>query len=122
MVEDVLLKIVPEALESHQDQVGRVNADGAVRRVHDDLGGGFDPAENVDLRLAVQHLLNHAGELGESNAAGNAFAAGLCLAQPQEIQRHVHRAQARGAGGDPPLHVAVELFHNGLSLAGGLYF
>ena len=122
VMEDVLLIVIPEALQAHENQVGGVNADGAVRRVHDDLGSGLDPVQDLQLGLALQHLPDHVGKLGQADAAGHALAAGLGLAQVQEIQRHVHRAQARRAGGDPPLHVPVQLLHHGLCLAGHLHF
>ena len=53
VVEDVLLIIVPEALQPHQHQLGGVDADGTVRCVHDDLSGVFNAAEDADLRLTL---------------------------------------------------------------------
>ena len=70
----------------------------------------------------VQHLPDHVGKLAQSDAAGHALAAGLGLAQVQEIQRHIHRAQARRAGGDPPFHVPVQLLHHSLCLTRHLDF
>ena len=122
VVENVLLIVVPEALQAHQHQIGGIDADGAVRRVHDDLGGVFDAAENADLRLTFQYFTNHVGKLGEADAAGYTLAAGLGLAQIQEVQGHVHRAQPRRAGSDPPLHIAVQLLHHGLCLIGHFDF
>ena len=122
VVEDMLLVIVPEALEAHEDQAGGVGADGAVRRVHNDLGGFLNPPEDAQIRLPVQHLPDHVGQLGQSDAAGHALAAGLGPAEVQEIQGHVHGAEARRAGRDAPLHVPVELLHHRLGLAGGLHF
>ena len=118
----MLLVVVPEALQTHEHQLGRVNTDGAVRRVHDDLGGFLNPPEDAQIGLPVQHLPDHVGELGQPDAAGHAFAAGLGPAEVQEIQGHVHRAQPRRAGRDAPLHIPIELFHHRLGLAGGLYF
>lgn len=37
VMEDVLLIVIPEAPQAHQHQIGGVDADGAVRRIHDDL-------------------------------------------------------------------------------------
>ena len=122
VVENVLLIVIPETLQAHQHQIGGVNADGAVRRVHDDLGSGLDPVQDLQLGLALQHLPDHVGKLGQSDAAGHALAAGLGLAQVQEIQRHIHRAQARRAGGDPPFHVPVQLLHHSLCLTRHLDF
>lgn len=95
-MQDMFLIIVPEALQAHQDQIGRVDSDGTVRAVHDDLGGIFDPAQDADVSLPVQHLTDHVGDLAEANTAGHALAAGLSLTQVQKIQGHIHRAQARG--------------------------
>ena len=118
VVGDVLLIIVPKAQQSHQHQLGRVDPDGTVRRVHDDPGGLFDPVEDTQFRFAVQHLADHAGELGQTDPAGHAFAAGLRLTQVQKIQGHVDRTQTRRAGSDPPFHIAVQLFHHSLRLTG----
>ena len=122
VVEDVLLVVVPEAPQAHENQIGRVDADGAVRGVHNHLGGALNAVENLHAGLAVQHLADHVGQLGQPHPARHALAAGLGTAEVQKIQRHVHRAQTRGAGGDPPLHVPVQLLHHGLGLAGGLDF
>ena len=121
VVEDVLLIVRPEALEAHQDHVGGVDADGAVRRVDDDLRRDLDVVEDTEVRLALQDLLEHVGELGETNAAGHALAAGLGPAEVEEVQRQVHRAEAGRARGDPLLHVPVELLDGGIRLAGGLH-
>ena len=40
----------------------------------------------------------------------------------EKIQRHIHRAQSRRAGGNPPLHIPVKLLHHGLGLAGHFDF
>ena len=48
-MQDMFLIIVREALQAHQDQIGRVDSDGTVRAVHDDLGGIFDPAQDADV-------------------------------------------------------------------------
>ena len=122
VVEDVLLIVVPEAPEAHKDQIGRVNADGTVRRVHNHLGGALNAVQDLHAGLAVQHLPDHVGKLGQPHPAGHALAAGLGTAQIQKVQRHIHRTQSRRAGGDPPLHVPVQLLHHGLGLAGGLDF
>ena len=120
MVEDVLLVVVPEALEPHQHQLGGVDADGAVGSIHNGLGRAFNPVENPDIGLSVQHLPQHLGQLSQTDPAGHALAAGLGVAQLQEIQSHVNGTQARRAGGDPMLHVPVELIHHRLGLAGSL--
>ena len=120
MAEDVLLIVVPEALEAHEHQLGGIDADGAVSGVHDGLGGLLNAAEDLNVRLAVQYLPQHLGQLPKTDPAGHALAAGLGVAQLQEVQSHVDGTQARGAGGDPVLYIPVELIHHRLGLAGGL--
>ena len=56
VVQDVLLKVLPEAPDAGEDQVGGVDADGAVRRVHDDLGGLLQVPQHPHIRLAVQNF------------------------------------------------------------------
>ena len=121
-MKNVLLIVVPEALEPHQYQLRRIHADGAVRRIHDHLGGVLNPTQNSHGRISVQHFPNHVGKLRQSNAAGHALAAGLRLTEVEKIQRHIHRAQSRRAGGNPPLHIPVKLLHHGLGLAGHFDF
>ena len=121
VVEDVLLIILPEALEAHQDHVGGIDADGAVRRVGDGLRRLLDVGEDAEIRLPFQHLLQHIGQLRESDAAGHAFSAGLGPAEIQKVQRQIHRAKTRRTCGNPLLHVPVELLHGGIRLTGSLY-
>ena len=118
VAEDMLLIVVPEGLKAHQHQLGGVDADGAVGGVHDGLGRLLDPAEDADVRLAVQHLLQHPGELPQADPAGDALSAGLGMAEIQEVQCHVDGAQTRRTGSDPALHIPVELVHYRLGLAG----
>ena len=115
----VLLIVVPEALQAIHHQAGGVPADGAVGGIHNAAGGFLDDADGVHIGGAVQHLGNELGQLPQTDAAGHALAAGLGVAQLQKRQRHFHRAQARRAGGDPALHIAVEALYHGLSPAGG---
>ena len=51
------------------------------------------------------------------DAAGDAFAADLGVAQPQKVQRHVHRTQPGLAGIDAPAHVLVQDAQCGESMA-----
>ena len=83
MMENVLLIVVPKALETHQDQLRRIYADGTVRRVHNDLCGLLQMPQHPQIGVSVQNLREHIGQLGQSDAAGNAFAAGLRPAQVQ---------------------------------------
>ena len=120
VMENVLLIVIPEALEPHQHQLRGVDADGAVGGVHDGLSRLLDAVDDLDVRLTVQHFLHHFRQLAEADTAGDAFAAGLGMAQVQEVQRHVNGAQARRAGCDAPLHVAVKLVYHRLGLVRGL--
>ena len=83
VVEDMLLKILPKAPDTGENQVCGVNADGTVRRVHNDLCGLLQMPQHPQIGVSVQNLREHIGQLGQSDAAGNAFAAGLRPAQVQ---------------------------------------
>ena len=121
-MQDMFLIIVPEALQAHQDQIGRVDPDGTIRAVHDDLGGIFDPAQDAYVRLPVQHFTDHVGDLVEANTAGHALAAGLSLDTGSENSGPYPQGTGPGAGRDSAFHVPVQLFHDSLRLAGSLYF
>ena len=116
-VEDVLLIVLPEASDPLEDHVGRLVADGAVGGVGDDLGGIFDEVDVLQRGGAVQHPLDEDGQLAQPHPAGDAFAAGLGVAQPQEVQGHVHRAQARLVGVEAPLHIPVQAIEHCLCAA-----
>ena len=120
MVLDVLLVVVAEALQSVQHQPGRIAADGAVGGVQRGTGGLFDDVDSAHVGGAVQHRGDELAQLPQTDAAGHALAAGLCVAQMQERQRHVHGAQTRGTGGDAALYIAVEVIYHGLRAAGTL--
>ena len=96
VMENVLLVIVPKALQAHQDQICRVDADGAVRRFGNGLRGAFNAGQNSDFRLSVEYLCQHAGQLGKTNAAGNAFAAGLRATGDSWHQCHIHWGSSVG--------------------------
>ena len=53
VVETMLLKILPEASDTGEDQVGGVDADGAVRRVDDDLRRDLDVVVDLAESLKV---------------------------------------------------------------------
>ena len=114
----MLQVVLPEALEPQKHQVGRVGADHTVSGVHNGLRSLFQGIQSPQGGLAIEDLLHQAGELSQADTAGHALAAGLGVAQIKEVERHIHRAQARRAGGDPPLHGTVQALHDGLSLAG----
>ena len=99
-----------------------IDTDGAVGGVNNDLSGGLDPVQDIRIGVAVQNLTNHQGELVQTDTAGDALTAGLSLAQVQEVQSHIHRAQAGRICINPALHAAVDLFDDSLSLSGHFYF
>ena len=116
----VLLVVIPEALQPLHHQTGGVTADGTVGGVDDTAGGLFDDGDGLHGSLAVQHLIDQQRQLPQPDPAGDTFAAGLCMAQLQKRQGHIHRTQARRAGGNAPLHIPVKPFHHGLGPAGCL--
>ena len=116
----MLLIVLAEAPNAQQHHIGCFEADGAVRRVGNDPGGALNEVDGLQGGGAVQHLLNEYGQLAQPDAAGHALAAGLGMAQPQKVQRHVHRAQPGLAGADAPAHIPVQAAQYGLGLAGGL--
>ena len=79
-MQHVLLVIFPEAPYPLQHHMGSLIADGAVRRVGNDLGGAFDKVHGLQGGSAVQHLLNEHCQLTQPDAAGPALAAGLGMA------------------------------------------
>ena len=118
----MLLKVIPEGHQCVQHQLTGIDTDGAVGGVHNHLSGGLDPVQNVCIGLAVQNLANHLGQLIQADTAGNTLTTGLSLAQIQEVQGHIHRAQAGRIGFNPALHAAVNLLDDCLSLSGHFYF
>ena len=78
---DMLLIILPEALEPHQDQARGLGADGTVRRINDDLGRIFNELQGVFRGVAVQHALQHGRQLPQADPARDAFAAGLRMTE-----------------------------------------
>ena len=120
VAEDVLLIVIPEALNTHQHQPGSLDADGAVGSVYDGLGGALDELHRLHRGLTVQHVLEQLRQLAQTDTAGNAFAAGLGVTEVEEIPGHVDGTKARRAGGNTALHIPVELVYHGLGAAGGL--
>ena len=118
-VDDVLHIVVAEADDAPQHHVGGLKADGAVRRVLDDPGGALDQVDGIQGGVAVQHIFQQLGQLAQAHAAGHTLAAGLCMAQLEEGDGEVHRAQARRAGDDAPFYVAVEPLYHALGGIGG---
>ena len=109
--------VVAEALHALEHHARRLVADSAVRRVLNNARGLFNKVNRLRRRSRVQHAFQQLGQLTQTNAARNTFAAGLCMAQTQERQRHIHRTQTRRTGADAPLDIAVQAGNDGLSLA-----
>ena len=106
--------IVAEALHTLQDHARGLVADRAVCRILNDTGGFLDQVDGLERGGRVEHFLQQGGQLPEPDAAGHALATGLCVAQAQEGERHIDRAEPRRAGADAVFHVAVQAFDNGL--------
>ncbi|EFE12185.1 hypothetical protein CLOM621_07471 [Clostridium sp. M62/1] len=58
-------------------------------------------------------------KLGESDAAGNAFAAALGQAHFQKRGGQIHRTEPRRAGNNPAFQILIQTFHDRLGPAGG---
>ena len=114
VAQNVFFIVVAEALDAVEHQPRRVAPDGAVRAVDDHARRALDERDGLHRRLAVEHALHQIGELTEADAAGHALAAGLRVAEVQKVHRKIHRAQPRRAGGNAPLHVAVQSVDHGL--------
>ena len=111
---DMFLIVLPEAPNTLEHHMGRLITDGAVSAVGNNLCGTLDEVNGLQRGGAVKHLLDEHSELAQTHPAGHALAAGLGMAQPQEIQGHIHRTQARLAGADAPPHVPVQAAQNSL--------
>ena len=119
---NMLFKVFPETADAGEHQLGRVDADRAVGCADDDLCRLLDAVDDALVRLPVQHLLQHVGQLAEADAAGGAFAAGLGAAEVQTVQGFIHGAYAGRTARDSPLHVPVDGLHHRLHLARRSYF
>ncbi len=120
VVQDVLLVVVPEALQPVQHQSGGVAPDGAVGGVHDGPGGFLDNGQGAHVAVPSStvaiSLLSCPRPMRQGTHLPQDWAWHSC----RNDQGHIHRAQPRRAGGDAPLHVAVEIVHHGLGAAGVL--
>ena len=85
-VEHMLLIVLPKALHALEHHAGRLIADGAVRRIGDDLGGALNQVDGFQRGSAIQHLFNQHGQLPQAHAARHTLAAGLGVTQAQEVQ------------------------------------
>ena len=111
--------VIPETDDAPQDHVGGFKTDGTVGRVLDDPGRPLDQVDVFQTGVAIQHVFQQLGQRAQAHPAGHAFAAGLGVAQAQECQGKVHRAQTRRAGDDAPFHIAVKPLYHLLGGVGG---
>ena len=107
-MQHMFLIVLSESPNASQHHMGGLIADGTVGGIGNDLSGVLNQVNVLQGGGTVQHPLDENGQLPQPNPAGNTFSTGLCVAQPQKIQGHVHRAQTRLAGVDPPLHIPVQ--------------
>ena len=110
-MEDMLLIVVPEALDALDDHPGGLLADGAVRGGEYALRGPLDQVQGLQLRGAVQDRFHQVLQLSQADPAGSAFPAGLGMADMQEAPGQVHRTEARLARLDSPFRIPVQLLH-----------
>ncbi len=118
MVDNMLDIVLAEALHAAQHHGCGLKADGAVGGVRDHACGLFNQVERAEVGFVVEDALEQRGQLTETDAAGDTFAAGLCVAQAQERKCHVNRAKPRGTGCNAVFHVPVQTLDDGLRLAG----
>ena len=81
VVAHMLLVIIPEALYSPQYHVGSFVADGAVCGIRNGFGGFFNAVNGVQCGTVAQDIIHQPCKLAQTDTAGRAFAAGLCMAK-----------------------------------------
>ena len=109
--------VLAEALHALQNHARGFVTDRAVCGILDNAGGFFDQVNGFDRGGGVKYAFEKRGELAESDAARNAFAAGLCMTQAKERERHIDRTKARGACAQTTLNITVQAFDNCLRAA-----
>ena len=111
---------IAEALHALQNHARRLVADRAVRCILNDTRRLFDQVDGFARSGGIEDRFQQGGQLSQPNAAGDAFSAGLRVAQTQERQRHIDRAEARRAGADTVFDITVKAFYNSLRPPGSL--
>ena len=122
VVQDVLPEIVFKTGHAVQYERGGIKTDGAVRAVDDVPRSGFDLVQGLHRGFTVQDLLQQGRKLPQTDAAGGAFSAGLCVAEVQEAECDVDGAEAGRTGGNAPFHAGIHVVHEFLSLTSGSDF
>ncbi len=72
----------------------------------------------MHVSLAGEHVFHEILQLRETYTAGYAFATCLCVADFEERQLQVNRAQSRRAGDDVSFQVLVQALDRKLGLVG----
>ena len=72
----------------------------------------------MHVSLAGEHVFHKILQLREAYTAGYAFATGLCVADFEERQLQINRAQSRRAGDDVSFQVLVQALDRKLGLVG----
>ena len=119
VVSDMVHIVVSEALEAAQHQLRRVTADGTIGGRDNRARRFLNGIDRQHGARPIEDLPHQRRELTEADAAGNAFAARLGMAQLQKGQGHINGTQSRWAGRNSALHIFVKMVNDGLGPACG---
>ena len=111
---DVRQVIVLEGIQAVQHQVGRLEADGAVGGIGDDLSSLPQDEQVVRFGVALQNAVQDHRQLVQTHAAGGAFSAALGETQLEEGGGQIHRTVALGARRHAAVQIGVKIVHGGL--------
>ena len=100
---DVAFEIVPEAVETAKDHVGRLVADRTVGGFVNHSGRLFQDFDAFHAPLTVENVVHDVHHLPDADPAGHALAAGLGVAHSQKGRRNIHRAEPRRTRDNPLL-------------------
>ena len=115
-VRDVLDKVVAEAAHALEHHAGGFLPDGAVRSEVDALGRPLDGVDGAHVGAAVQNGIEKFFQTAEADAAGNALAARLRVADVQKRNGQIDRTQFGRTGLNAAFHVLVQAFDGRLRL------
>ena len=102
---------VSEPVQTAQHHPRRFRADGTVRRNLDVLRQPLDFTKRCHCRASVEHIFQIRRQLSQSDAAGHAFSTGLRMAEPKEVQRQIHRADAGRAGYNAAFQILIQTLY-----------
>ena len=114
----MLLIILAEAANPLQNHVCRFIANRTACGIGNHLCGTLNYVNGFHGCGTVKHLLDQHLQLSQTNAAGHTFPTGLRMAQPQVIQRHIHRTQSVGTGTNAALHIPMQTIQDILGAPG----